>query len=250
MDAEFLAAPIEIDRDGVARGAGLRRGEQPLLADQPVDQSRLAGIRAPDDGDADRMRARRLGRRFDLRCGVFGQCRAQRVVEIGQALVVLGGNRDRIAEAERVGVEPPAFAGGAFHLVGDQHDRLARLADELCEYAIDAGRTAARIDHEKYRIGLRHGSLSLRAHATGEALGRRFLKSRGIDHGEIKIAEPGLAFAAVARHARAVVDQRHAPADQPVEQSRLADIGAADDGDGEAHGQRSGPRMAGDALLT
>ena len=38
VDAEFLAVPIEIDRDGVAGGAGLRRGEQPLLADQPVDQ--------------------------------------------------------------------------------------------------------------------------------------------------------------------------------------------------------------------
>ena len=59
VDAEFLPAPVEIDRDGVARGAGLRRGEQALLADQPVDQRRLAGIRPPDDGDADRMRAGR-----------------------------------------------------------------------------------------------------------------------------------------------------------------------------------------------
>ena len=58
VDAEFLAVPIEIDRDGIARGAGFRRGQQPLLADQPVDQRRLAGIRPSDDGDADRMAVR------------------------------------------------------------------------------------------------------------------------------------------------------------------------------------------------
>ena len=79
--------------------------------------------------------------------------------------------------------------------------------------------------------------------------GADFFEPGGIDHGEIEIAEPALAFAPVTRDAWAVVDQRDAPADQPVEQRRLADIGAADDGDGEAHGQRSGPRPAGEALL-
>ena len=196
------------------------------------------------------MRAGWLGRRFDLRRGAFRQGRAQRVVEIGQAFVVFGGNRHRVAEAERVGVQPALFAGGAFHLVGDQHGRLARLADEFGENLVHPSRTAARVDHEEDRIGLRHRCLGLRPHAAGKALGRGLLKSRGIDHGEIEIAEPALAFAAVARHARPVVDQSGTPADQPVEQCRLADIGAADDGNGEAHGQRSGPRKAGDALLT
>ena len=52
---------------------------------------------------------------------------------------------------------------------------------------------------------------------------------------EVEIAEPRLALAAVARDARPIVDQRQPPADQPVEQRRLADIRPADDGDGEAH---------------
>ena len=168
--------------------------------------------------------------------GVLGQRRAQRVVEIGQAFVVLGRNRDRVAEAERIGVQPPALAGGAFHLVGDQHGRLAGLAHQLGEHAVDPGRTGARVDHEEDRVGLPDRGLGLRPHAAGEAFGRGLLEPGGIDHGEIEVAEPALAFAAVARHARPVVDQRHAPADQPVEQGRLADIGAADDGDGEAHG--------------
>ena len=66
--------------------------------------------------------------------------------------------------------------------------------------------------------------------------GRGFLEAGGVDDGEDEIAETRLAFAPVARHARAVIDQREPPADQAVEQGRLADIRPADDGDGEAHG--------------
>ena len=48
-----------------------------------------------------------------------------------------------------------------------------------------------------------------------------------------EVAEPRLALAPVAGDARQVVDQRQPPADQPVEQRRLADVRPADDGDAE-----------------
>ena len=48
---------------------------------------------------------------------------------------------------------------------------------------------------------------------------------------KLEVAEAGLALAAVAGHAGQIVDQRQLPADQPVEQRRLADIRPADDGD-------------------
>ena len=32
--AEFAALPVDLDRDGIARGAGLGAGQQPLLAEQ------------------------------------------------------------------------------------------------------------------------------------------------------------------------------------------------------------------------
>ncbi len=142
VDAEFLAMPVEIDRDGVARGAGFRRGQQALLADQPVDQRGFAGIRASDNGDADRMRSGRFGGSLRRLRGLRRQRSAQRIVEIGQALIVLGGNRHRIAEAERIGIQPPGFAGGAFHLVGDQHGRLAGFAHQFGEGPV--GRASAR----------------------------------------------------------------------------------------------------------
>ena len=56
VDAEMPAVPVEIDRDGVAGDAGLGPGEQALLAEQPVDQRRLAGVRPADHRDADRPR--------------------------------------------------------------------------------------------------------------------------------------------------------------------------------------------------
>ena len=88
---------------------------------------------------------------------------------------------------------------------------------------------------KKIGVGLRDRGFGLRPHAAGQAFRRRLFKAGGVDDGEIEIAEPGLAFAAVAGHARPVVDQRDAPADQPVEQRRLADIRPADNGDGETH---------------
>jgi hypothetical protein len=61
------------------------------------------------------------------------------------------------------------------------------------------------------------------------------VEPRSVDDGEIEIVELGLAFAAVPRHARLVVDQRELLADQPIEQRRLSDIGPADNGNRERH---------------
>ena len=49
------AAPSPVHGDRVARDAGLRPGQHPLLADQAVDQRGLAGIRLADDGDLERL---------------------------------------------------------------------------------------------------------------------------------------------------------------------------------------------------
>jgi hypothetical protein len=52
--AKIVPLPVEFDRDGVARQAGFRAGQQPIRTEQPVDQGRLAGVRPADNGDADR----------------------------------------------------------------------------------------------------------------------------------------------------------------------------------------------------
>ena len=48
-----------------------------------------------------------------------------------------------------------------------------------------------------------------------------------------EVAELALAFAPVPRDSRQIINERKPPANQAVEQRRLADIGAADDGNGK-----------------
>ena len=64
---------------------------------------------------------------------------------------------------------------------------------------------------------------------------RRFLEAGRVDQAEVEIGDMALALAAVASDARQIIDERQPPADKPVEQCRLADIGPPDDRDGKRH---------------
>jgi hypothetical protein len=70
-----------------------------LLADQPVDQGRLAHIGPPDDGELEGA-VLGLGRlalpRRDLRLMRFEEA-AQRVIELAEPEAVLGRERQRLA---------------------------------------------------------------------------------------------------------------------------------------------------------
>ncbi len=79
------------------------------------------------------------------------------------------------------------------------------------------------------------GRLGLRAHPAGQAFRRRLLESGRVDHGEFYVAEPALAFPAIARDAGPVINQSQTAAHQPVEQGRFADVGSADNGNREVH---------------
>ena len=72
VDAQMPPAPVQIDRNRIARDAGFRPGHQPLFAEQSVDQRGLAGIGTPDHGDADRL-VGGFGRR-GLLVGLVGLC--------------------------------------------------------------------------------------------------------------------------------------------------------------------------------
>src|SRR5262249_60273866 len=106
--------------DGIARDAGLRPGEEPLLAEEPVDQRRLPGIGPPDHRHPDWPRAISLVAARGAPAGVTGgqrgrfrKERAQRVVEVGEALIMPGRDRDRLPATKpgrfaAPGAPPPA----------------------------------------------------------------------------------------------------------------------------------------------
>ena len=117
---------------------------------------------------------------------------------------------------------------------------LAGLAQHLGEALVERRDAGAGIDHEQDDVGVADRDLGLLAHPVFEAAIADILVAGGVEHAEFQIAEPPLALAAVAGDAGLVVDQRELPADQPVEQRRFADIGPADNSDGDAHADCTG----------
>ena len=238
------AAPGEVRGDGVARQARLGPGDHPLLAQQRVDQRRLAGVGPADDGEADGkdLGARRLLR---LRLAVVlapalanrlqAERREHRGDEIAQALAVLGRDGDRLAQPQLVGVVEALGAGAPLALVGDQDGGPARLAHDAGERRVGGNHAIARIEHEQHQVGTRDRRLALGAHAGGDAARRRLLQPRRVDQRHLVAGELRLALAAVARQARHVRDERGVLGREPVEERRLADVGPADNGDGWGH---------------
>ena len=103
---------------------------------------------------------------------------------------MLGRDRDRIAEPERIGFADAGLRGAAFALVRHQDRRLAGAAHEVGKGAVDRHRAGARIDQEQDRVGRGDRGLGLRLHAAGEARRRGLLEAGGVDRGEGEIAEP------------------------------------------------------------
>jgi hypothetical protein len=98
-------------------------------------------------------------------------------------------------------------------------------------------------------VGLLDGHLRLGAHRREQLGGRRRLEATGVDQrgahllvaravGSLQV-EVGPRIDAIARDARAVLDDRDGAAGDAIEERALPDVGSADDGeDGGAHGAR------------
>jgi hypothetical protein len=108
----------------------LGTGQQALLADQAVDQGRLAGVGTADDGDLDRLVVVQFVV-FGLQ--LFRRDGDQGGVELGHALAVLAADLDRLAQAQDIGLGRAVVAGLALGLVGRDQHRLVPLAQDLGE---------------------------------------------------------------------------------------------------------------------
>ena len=149
---------------------------------------------------------------------------------------MLGGKFHRLTEAEREGLVVAGLAAPTLALVGDQDDRSGAAPQPAGKVLVERGDAGARVDQEQHQIGRLDGQLGLPAHARSQALVEDLFQAGGVEQPEGQVVEPGLGLAAVAGHPGLVVDQGQAPAHQAVEQSRLSDIGPADDRDGLGHG--------------
>jgi hypothetical protein len=139
-----------------------------LLAEQPVDQRRLARIRPADDRQLQRTVRRVLVLRRILvivdRAIGFEQG-AQRIEQIGQPLAMFGAERQRLAEAECERLVDACLPGAALRLVGDEDHGRILAAQPAGDLLIQRHHADARIDQEQSRIRLAHCGLRLRSHA-------------------------------------------------------------------------------------
>ena len=78
---------------------------------------------------------------------------AERLVQIAQALGMLGRDRDRLAEAQAMRFGQAVLAGAALALVGDQDHLGGALAQPVGEALVERQDAGARVDQEQHDVG-------------------------------------------------------------------------------------------------
>jgi hypothetical protein len=182
------------DADRVAGDPGLGAGQQPVLAQDLVDQRRFAGIRAADDRDLQGLRGRgaassrernprirhpRADRHRPGSCWHSAPSNSrpglQGAVKIVHPLAMLGRDAQRLAQTQRIGLQRAGLAGAALGLVGGQDDMLGPLAQDVGEIFIRRRHADAGVDDEQADIGLVHRAFGQAAHPALQAvIGRPF----------------------------------------------------------------------------
>ena len=222
--------------DGVARGARDVADDQPLLAEQPVHERRLADVGPADDGHRNLVGRLQRHRAADLAGRL--QLALDGVHQIVHAGAVLGRDLEHVIEAEREELVHPvarALVVGLVHR--QQHRRLGHPANLGGNLVVARHAPFAAIDDEDDQIGLQDGALAV----LDDQIVQRVL---GVTEDAAGVDEPE-------RHAQPLRVVRHHVAGGPghriddgaagprdaVEQRRLAHVGAADEHHG---GQRAG----------
>ena len=143
--------------DTVARGTGLVGDHHALLAEQRVDQRRLADVRA-----ASHRNARDIVERLGL--ADLWQRREHTGHERIQTFAMRSGNSEWIAQTECEELSRRTVRFLAFGLVNRERDRFAQAPQDLCNLAVITTRAAASVHHKNNRIGLVHRLTGLRRH--------------------------------------------------------------------------------------
>ena len=141
------------------------------------------------------------------------------------------GNGSPRPEGPQVG--GVGLAGGTVDLVGAEHDRLAGLAEQADHLGVGLGDADRGVDDEDHGVGQRDRDLGLLGDARLDA-GDVDLPAAGVDEREPRAGPVGRVAHAVARDAGLVLDDGLAAAEDAVDEGRLADVRAADDGE---HGE-------------
>ena len=140
--------------------------------------------------------------------------------------IYFGHGRYGVAEAARFYLDKSVQAL-TVGLVEHDIDVLAAAAQTRCNLFITEIEPVARVEQQQHGIGFFHGHPHLFCHQAVQTL-LRADQAAGIDHQVGPLADLPVTVLAVAGQPGIISDQRIATAGQPVEQSRFADVGPAD----------------------
>ena len=237
--ATLVALEVEVDR--VARRARLVEGDDALLAEQRVDQRRLADVGAADDRDLDpavgvallvaaprrRAPATARARSPPARCR-----RAPTRSDAARPAPARRNRRPRARSRAPRPCSPPAPPGVRSGAAGRRSSCPAATGPARASVRKITASASAMAWRVCFAISCRMPSL-----ATGSKPPVSTTRNGRSPHA-------AAAVVAVARQPREVGDQRGPGLGQPVEQRRLADVGAADEDEGGQHGSGAGDRGA------
>ena len=226
VDEDQLAT-LDLDRrvDRVAGGAGDFGDDHAVVAEEGVDQGRLADIRPADHREPDDVL---------FVCPAFvvgGQQFDETVEQVAGAEALGGGDAHRLAEPEAVEVvrERDRF-GPSILLAATTIGRLPRRRMSAISWS--PGRRPARASTTSSAT-CASASAALAWSWIETASGSSSSRSTppGVDQREVAAVPVGRELLAVARDARSFVHDRFAALGEAVDEGRFADVRIADDGD-------------------
>ena len=209
--------------DGVAGGAGVVCNDGALLAHQAVGERRLARVGAADDGDVD-------GVVFLGLVEVGRQGRHDVVEHVAGAVAVDGAHGVRVAQAQAVELPQGAFVAGVVELVDRQEDGGLGALEHAGDALVFLGHAGAAVNEEDDGVGLVAGGESLRGDGLLEAVCVADGDAAGVDEHEVGAVPVGLVVGAVAGDAAHLVHDGVCSLADAVDESGLAHVGAAHDG--------------------
>ena len=202
--------------DSVPRRTGNIADNHALLAENLVDQRRLAHIRPSDDGNPYLVGVGVLAR-------IVGKVCRHRVEKVAEIQRIRRGNGNRIAESQIVKFIDVSFLLRAVDFVDREHHGLFRRAKHPRNFLVRRGHSRAPVHDEHNHIGLIDGNPCLFPDRRQELLVLE-LDSARVHHRERASQPLRVRVNTVASHARHIVHNRNTPFPYLVEQRRFPDI--------------------------
>ena len=220
VDEVILALGVlKIAVDGVPGGAGHVADNDTLLTQNTVGQAGFPHVGLADDGHLDHVGLLVL---VLLRWEIFQTL----VQQIAGAVAMHGGDGHRVAEAQIIElVEIRIHRAGGVHLVDRQHDGLFAALKHTRHLLIGGGHAGFDIGDKNDHRGVVNGDLRLLPHEGQDLIIGAGLDTAGVHQTELAAQPLAFAVYTVTGHARRILHNAQASADQLIEQHGLPHIG-------------------------